>query len=648
MNNYYKSKSFLAPIVSLVIVVTVIITSINAYLSIDMFKQHMQEHIDTKKKEYIEKHKHEIYRKVHLVNKSIEFQITKIEKKVQSSLKDRVKTALNIMHLIYNKYKDTKSKEEIKSIIHEYLKAIRFNNNRGYYFGYDNKTKVLFTHVMKKFIGKDMTNFTDIRGQNLMNLDHEILKKNKIGYSTIYFNKPNQQNKEFPKITCISRFEPLDLVIGTGEYLDVTEKSIKKYVLDRFNNFKNEKNKYLFFLKLHNIEGGKNFATVLLNSNRPNLAGTRIDDDHKDFKGEEFRKEYLKILKNKGEGYIKYRYEKPISKEIKLKISYFYLQKDWNWIIGCGFYFDDLEKQISNKEKSLSEYTNHTIHKTLLIIGLLSFVSITIAILVSIRIDRTIKNYTDKLVKYKEDKVRQDKLLTQQSKMVSMGEMIGNIAHQWRQPLSVISTASTGMKMQKEFDNLTDESFIKSCDMINNNAQYLSRTIDDFRNFIKGDRNKTIFDLKDDVDSFLHLVNGSIKTHHINIVLDLQENILINGYANELTQCLINIFNNAKDILNEKNIEDKYLFISTYEKGNNAIIKIRDNAGGIPQEILPRIFEPYFTTKHKSQGTGLGLHMTYNLIVDGMKGSIDANNIEFNHNDCDYIGAEFMISLIKE
>jgi len=232
--------------------------------------------------------------------------------------------------------------------------------------------------------------------------------------------------------------------------------------------------------------------------------------------------------------------------------------------------------------------------------------------------------------------------------MVSMGEMIGNIAHQWRQPLSVISTASTGMKMQKEFDNLTDESFIKSCDMINNNAQYLSRTIDDFRNFIKGDRNKTIFDLKDDVDSFLHLVNGSIKTHHINIVLDLQENILINGYANELTQCLINIFNNAKDILNEKNIEDKYLFISTYEKGNNAIIKIRDNAGGIPQEILPRIFEPYFTTKHKSQGTGLGLHMTYNLIVDGMKGSIDANNIEFNHNDCDYIGAEFMISLIKE
>ncbi len=116
-------------------------------------------------------------------------------------------------------------------------------------------------------------------------------------------------------------------------------------------------------------------------------------------------------------------------------------------------------------------------------------------------------------------------------------------------------------------------------------------------------------------------------------------------YKNELIQCLINIFNNAKDILVEKNIENKFVFISISLQEDKAIIKIKDNGGGIPENIINKIFEPYFTTKHQSQGTGLGLHMIYNLIVDGMSGSIEANNIEYKYNDKKYIGAEFTIIL---
>ncbi len=127
----------------------------------------------------------------------------------------------------------------------------------------------------------------------------------------------------------------------------------------------------------------------------------------------------------------------------------------------------------------------------------------------------------------------------------------------------------------------------------------------------------------------------------------MQDEIKVNGYKNELTQCLINIFNNAKDILIEKQKDkNKFVFISTsIENNDNVVIKIRDNAGGIPQEILPKIFEPYFTTKHQAQGTGLGLHMTYNLIVDGMNGTVEANNIKYVHNDQEYVGAEFKITL---
>ena len=240
---------------------------------------------------------------------------------------------------------------------------------------------------------------------------------------------------------------------------------------------------------------------------------------------------------------------------------------------------------------------------------------------------------------------QKDKILNEQSKMAAMGEMIGNIAHQWRQPLSAISTAATGIIIQKEYNMFEEDKLVKTCSIINDNAQYLSRTIDDFKNFIKGDRTKKIFNLNNNIESFLHLVDSSIKNKQIKIILDLQEDIQIDGYENELIQCLINIFNNAKDALKEKNIGERLIFISTYINEDKTIIKIKDNAGGIQPEVLPHVFEAYFTTKHKSQGTGLGLNMTYNLIVNGMSGNIEVKNITYEYEGNNYSGAEFFISL---
>ena len=236
------------------------------------------------------------------------------------------------------------------------------------------------------------------------------------------------------------------------------------------------------------------------------------------------------------------------------------------------------------------------------------------------------------------------KLLEEQSKNAAMGEMIGNIAHQWRQPLSVISTGATGLKLSKTYNTLTDKQFFKMCEAINDNAQYLSKTIDDFSDFIKGDRQKVNFSLVKDINSFINLVEGSIKSNNINLIKEIDETINIFGYPNELIQCFINIFNNAKDALKDK-IDEKYIFIFTYVKKDKVIIIFKDNAGGIPEEVLPHIFEPYFTTKHKSQGTGLGLSMTYNLIVEGMGGIIEVNNVTYQYNNKQYKGAEFILQL---
>ena len=240
-------------------------------------------------------------------------------------------------------------------------------------------------------------------------------------------------------------------------------------------------------------------------------------------------------------------------------------------------------------------------------------------------------------------KMEQD--LMKSEKMASLGKMIANIAHQWRQPLSAIATSATGMQLQKEYGILKDEDFVKSCKMINENAQYLSKTIDTFNDFIKGKKNRIKFDMTVEINSFLTLVESSIKINNINLVLDLEENIEIDNYPNELLQCIFNIFNNAKDALVEKEIDDKYISISTKSIKNDVVISVKDNAGGMEDNVLKQIFEPYFTTKHKSKGTGLGLNITYNLITKGMNGKIEANNVTFKYNKNTYTGAEFKITL---
>ena len=236
------------------------------------------------------------------------------------------------------------------------------------------------------------------------------------------------------------------------------------------------------------------------------------------------------------------------------------------------------------------------------------------------------------------------KLIEEQEKMISMGEMIGNIAHQWRQPLSVITTGITGLKIQNSLNSLEPKYLDDMCDIINNNAQYLSKTIDDFRNYIKGERVLKSFYLRNIIDSFLKLMEGTIKDNNIDLSIEVDSNIEIIGYPNELIQCFVNLFNNSKDAL--KNIDSKKLIFIKAEKINDeVIIKFTDNAKGIPNTILSKIFEPYFTTKHKTQGTGLGLSMVYNLIANGMNGSIIAENIEYEYENKTYLGAEFSIRI---
>ena len=229
-----------------------------------------------------------------------------------------------------------------------------------------------------------------------------------------------------------------------------------------------------------------------------------------------------------------------------------------------------------------------------------------------------------------------ENLLIQQSKMASLGEMMGNIAHQWRQPLSLISTAASGMKIQKEFDQLDDKTFNDTLDSITNTTFFLSQTIDDFQNYLKEDKVKKDFDINSSIKKILNIIKGSFTKYSINTTLDLEENLIINSYENELNQAILNILNNSKDALIEKDNIPRCINIKSYKTSNEIIIEIIDNAGGIKEENLTKVFEPYFTTKHQSQGTGLGLYMTHQIITSSMQGRIEITNIKYNFDQITY------------
>jgi len=245
-----------------------------------------------------------------------------------------------------------------------------------------------------------------------------------------------------------------------------------------------------------------------------------------------------------------------------------------------------------------------------------------------------------KKIKDREEKNKlQDKQIHDSTKMAQMGEMIGNIAHQWRQPLSVISTAASGMKMQKEYDVLTDEKFRSSCDSIVDSTRYLSETIETFRNFIRDKKELKTIILQDEIDTTLKILSASLSNHHITVIntIDYEHKISMLISMGELSQVIINIIQNSKDILIEKKISDPIITIGLKVIDKKVIMTIEDNGEGVPLAIISKIFDPYFTTKHKSQGTGLGLHMSYKIVTESLKGELYVENTD--------VGAKFFIVL---
>lgn len=843
------------------------------------------ENIKRSKKEYLEKNKYRVKEEVEKVYAYIIKNKNSTKKLLKKSIKNKVNEAHGIALSIYDKYKDSKSKKEITEIIKTALKNIRFNEGRGYFFIYDLEGKNIFHATHPNREGYNFFNTRDIKGKFLVQESIDIAKsKDKEGFQSYFFNKPNDKSKEYRKISFIKRIEPYNWFIGSGEYIDDFENSLKEKMIRHIGEITYDYNGYIF---LYDLAGNP-----LSSYKKDDIGKNRFD--MKDKNGDYVLRKLIDFAKKEKSGYISYffTFNPKKHKDNVDKTSYLKLLDDWNWMIGSGFYLDELEKQIFKKKSILDKKRESTILDIIYLSAVITLVLLIISIVLSNKLSLVFRNYklllkyeskekekelirseqlykdlfesnksiillvnpknddifnankaaydyygypkekllamnlldinilskkdmlneienakkskrkyfnlihklangelrnvriTSSIVKYlnmevlfsviidstdeftikneleetekefkslfefsniglavididgkfvkinkrllemlgykesfllnktsthistnetyvkenllfeklinKEIKdyniektyIRKDRtkleailtvasildkdnniksilssiidiseikeknrLLIQQSKMAVMGEMIGNIAHQWKQPLNIISLSNGNIKFFQENKEISNqEKIFSAVENINTSVQYLSDTIDDFTNFFRPDKEKSYIKLKTVYDKTFNLINDQLEFNNIQIISSIDD-IEVYIYENELLQVFLNIFKNAQDELIKLSKDKKrFIFIDIYMK-NNPIIKIRDNAGGIPDDIINHIFNAYFTTKKSDVGTGIGLYMC-KQIIEGMGGVIEVSNSEYEYDNEKFSGAEFVIELL--
>jgi PAS domain S-box-containing protein len=727
-------------------------------------------------KKYIEQsyyawHKEYIKEQVEGVYARLEEYKQKRELLFENSTKQRVYEAHSIATNLYNTYKDTKSKEEILELIRESLRNIRFFDGYGAYFIFSPQGEVLMHGQNHQLEGSSLWDYKDIEGKYSFRNLAKILENKSETFFTWYWSKANHEDKDHKKMGFFKVFEPYGFYIGTGNYIEDFDSETQKNILEEINQITfHNKQGYIFIVDYDGIMLAHNDKT-LINTNTINWS---------DKNGHKIIENIITFAQNKGSGYIQYDgVKKPTTQLVSFKTSYVKKFDSWQWVIGTGFYNDELNMVIEKKieeqkqdnlayirnvilicialtvvlllmsvfisnilknkfknfkeslqtelqrnriqnkklEKTLNqkmEYENVVFNSNLVSItdlrGVIIYVNdafceitgyskeelmgknhnimrcpevpnffyktlwdtilkgeIWRGIITNIKKDKTkiylsttispIRNEKGKIIKFvatrfditekinSDNELREkENILVQQSKMASMGEMIGAIAHQWRQPLSVISVSATGVKLQKELDVLSDEFLNEAMDSINNSVQYLSSTIDDFRNFFNPNKAQTQFNVTELYEKCFKLIKVQLENHNIMILKDIDA-IEMHGYENELLQVMINILNNAKDQLIIKNESVKVISIKAKKDKENVLISIADNGGGILNENITKIFDPYFTTKTDMDGTGIGLYMSKDIVEKHMNGELLVSNEVFKYNDKTYKGACFTIKV---
>lgn len=583
-------------------------------------------------RQLLDQQKNQVKQHVESVKDYIYYMRAQSETVLKRTVREETDKAIAILESIYIRHQGKMPEMELKKLLIESLRPLRFYDGRGYYFIDDMRGKCILLPTNPRLENSSLLDNQDDTGHYIMRgLIDAVSNPNAAGFSRYRWYRPAEKIMS-DKITYVRQFKPYQWIVGTGEYVRTIEEDIQKEALQRIEKLKFDHDGYFVILEYT----GK----IILHGINNDLVGKNIVD-MQGIDGKAVLGKIQQAARNKG-GFIQYRWYKQNAHQQSDKISYVVSIPEWNWVILAGSFLDDLHIHVDSRKKQLEVQLEQQLHFTIVILLITVAMSVALSLFFSHwlkslfdqyrfdieernrrlnELNATLENRVfDELRKNRE----KDHLLIQQSRSAAMGDMIHNIAHQWRQPLNALALVIANIRDAWEYGELDLQILKQEDTKAQQLIQRMSRTIDDFRNFFRPDKKEQIFIVNDCVHDSLSLIEASLQHHQIKVDIQIEEGLNLLGHSNEYAQVLLNILANAKDALLEKNPTPKSIKIRGRHYNGQVVVEISDNAGGIADEILPRIFDPYFSTKEN--GSGIGLYMSRMIIEQSMKGNIAVNN----------------------
>ena len=601
----------------------------------------------------------------------------------EDMLKNISKIVCDILEVYHQRYlKGELSESEAKKLAFAEINNFRYDKS-GYIFIFDN-TYHIVSHPNKKWIGTYMYNQVDSKGNHYAREMIDNTRKYGEAFTKYWWAKI--EGKEFEKLSYTRLFKPWKLYIGTGIYIDdiqeelaKQEARLRKKLTGIMNVSKVGKTGYIYVFKKD--------GEMIIHPDKK-LAGVKFKSIINKDTGHFLYQDLIKASQTSG--ILEYKWNKPTDKENYKynKISWIKYEPTLGWYIVSSAYEDEFKDTSKLLLSDIMKYgfaslVISLIMTILLTKRLLSPLNVLLDALKDIKngnyktridinskdeigelannfnlmietvednitnLDKKVQEKTKEIMKINNtlelkvkdaisDTRKKEKLLQEQSRLAQMGEMISMIAHQWRQPLSAISSSVMGIQSKlsigkfdfnKEQDRVKFLKFLeKKHQNIGDYVKTLSDTIDDFRNFFKPDKIKEKVSFNEPIKRALKIVETSMSSKGIDIKCSFNTVNEVYMYQNELMQVILNILKNAEDNFQEKGIENPQIDIVTSSTPTGCKIEISDNGGGIPEDILPNIFDPYFSTKSEKNGTGIGLYMSKVIVEEHHGGVIKAIN----------------------
>ena len=537
----------------------------------------------------LKKNESELYAKQ--INLLFTYKYNKLDEEIKKELEARIDIAYKSARYIYEKYKKKKSSRDIKERIIDALSHMRYSGGQNYAFISDfNGNSILLGNQNIK--EKEFSTYLDASNRSIILEEIQAVRRHHKAF--IESVNANDLKKE---IIYVRDLEAFGWYLGSVIRLDDKIKQLKVKLLDMIKSLPLQRGSFLLLYE----------ADKLLYSSDNSLSLEELQDSKKFY--------YAKI------------YFKPL-----------------NWKLISGFTLATLTHKDIQKQKDLEKLLDRELDFIIKVSVAIVLFVVLLSLLLSRKINHIFKEYKNEVQEKREAleelnnslekrvqeeikiHTQKEKMLIQSAKMAEMGDMLSMIAHQWRQPLNQLSYIFMNIESAYEYNELSKEYLEKKVKEGTTQLEFMSTTIDEFRSFFKPDKKKEEVLVHHLIQSSVDLLQHSLKAEKIEIELRTfgEEKSLV--YKNEFIQVLLNLIKNAKDVLLANKIQDPKITISSYCEIASCVVEVCDNGGGISEELLEKIFEPYFSTKDEKNGTGLGLYMSKMIIEEHHKGRLLVKN----------------------